>query len=736
MRDERKSQYSVEQALLKNTTSLTCMETPKEMVAGRYLYENAGGVTDGYSILCSCREGSSATSMSMLRAILRQITAGSGQRPSTAASILSLSLILGTHERGVKGQHCVLPCEHERTCSLTPYTARRENGEAAPDEQMFGEHHANNGELDELSMASSKDYIQEDDSMEAEDYIHEDDSTSEDSMESEYEDTPEITLSSLTETGQAESTIPVLKQRSYTGAFVIPSALANTPCADLGVFGFVENLNAALGASYTADEVHPVLNSILDFYGGQNNDFGTAYAHFHGVWGNIVAFDLRGLRDDEEKDREMRQNALGDGRITESKVPPRRVWGLEANRVVPYWMARKHKDGSRYIWGISHAWMDEKERVNVMTPINGYEWPVPIPKDANLDLIRIEMLNLGAEYAWLDVLCLRQPGGRGEHLRKEEWKLDVPTIGYVYDGLHTSVVCYFNGLGRPLSWPPDFDSDRSWFRRAWTLQEITAGVEQIIIGGQTGDDSISTTFRERLKSLNSLYQVENALSQMQKRISTNPMDRVAGLAYLLYTKCIPTYDAEQSEESAWAALVNAMVGESRLELLFCYPEPGNGGKCWRASWKQVMNTTFLSLGGVEVDGETGVGRTDKTDVDWYQGLCINSAKVRGLADTSDKEMPRQGELVFKDDTEEPLTFDILADHQYSIPDGSYTLLGCKREKYDGEEADGTHRYIPITSKMWVVGQQRPDGTFEKLSVVSVDGNLESFSQSGVKIVLC
>ncbi len=57
--------------------------------------------------------------------------------------------------------------------------------------------------------------------------------------------------------------------------------------------------------------------------------------------------------------------------------------------------------------------MDDKERVNVMTPINRYEWPLPIPKDANLDLIRIEMLNLRAKYAWLDVLCLRQPGGRG-----------------------------------------------------------------------------------------------------------------------------------------------------------------------------------------------------------------------------------------------------------------------------------------------------------------------------------
>ncbi len=49
--------------------------------------------------------------------------------------------------------------------------------------------------------------------------------------------------------------------------------------------------------------------------------------------------------------------------------------------------------------------------------------PVPMPKDANLDLIRIEMLNHGAEYTWLDVLCLWQEGGKNEHLRMDEWKL-------------------------------------------------------------------------------------------------------------------------------------------------------------------------------------------------------------------------------------------------------------------------------------------------------------------------
>ncbi len=116
------------------------------------------------------------------------------------------------------------------------------------------------------------------------------------------------------------------------------------------------------------------------------------------------------------------------------------------------------------------------------TPINRKEWPVPIPKDTDLNLIRIEMLNLGAEYAWLDVLCLRQKEERGprEDLRVKEWRLDVPTIGGVYKDA-IKVVIYLSGLGRPFRLKAgDLDSDRNWFRRAWTLQEV--GDRRIIAG--------------------------------------------------------------------------------------------------------------------------------------------------------------------------------------------------------------------------------------------------------------
>ncbi len=69
-------------------------------------------------------------------------------------------------------------------------------------------------------------------------------------------------------------------------------------------------------------------------------------------------------------------------------------------------------------------------------------------------------------------------------MRIEEWKLDVPTIGSVY-AIDKYVVCYLSGLGRPLTLKEgDLESDRCWFRRAWTLQEVG---EDRVIAGDTPD---------------------------------------------------------------------------------------------------------------------------------------------------------------------------------------------------------------------------------------------------------
>ncbi|KAK0479134.1 hypothetical protein IW261DRAFT_1399514 [Armillaria novae-zelandiae] len=504
---------------------------------------------------------------------------------------------------------------------------------------------------------------------------------------------PDITLTALTETGREELTIPVLKQRSYTGnKRVISSALADTRCAALGVEGVVKRLNAILGTSYSLGS--EVVRSIFEPYIERNDDFGTVYSHLRNFWGRSDMEEALGAA--KEKERWIQKRMLANGRIETQTVPPRRVWDLCANRVVSYWIAGMAADD---LVGISHAWVDENDRVDVMTPINGKEWPVPMPKDANLDLIRIEMLNHGEQITWLDVLCLRQEGGKGEHLRLEEWKLDVPTIGFVYTG-YTPVVCYFNGLGRPLHLTPGyFESDRCWFRRAWTLQEI---VHDPIIGGETGNDVADDENRKKfVEQLARLQQIQHPrvilelASEMQNRVSSKPLDKVAGLAYLLNLRHIPIYDETISDVDAWEVLMDAMDPDCLTEVFFDFPEPGNGRKYWRPSWQQVMTTKPGWTSSMPWRGCIEYGDTDQ---DLYEGYFIDSVNVRGLDKGLEEEMPRQGEMVFKTSTGISHTFKISAYHVYPLPDGSYAVAA--------DDIPGPY----------VVGWLRENREFEKLSV--------------------
>ncbi len=186
-------------------------------------------------------------------------------------------------------------------------------------------------------------------------------------------------------------------------------------------------LNFTLGTSYTLD--NGSLSSLLMDCITKYHDFGTCYGHLRSVWFNDLTGIENELRTREALDRDMRKDVLVGQRIVNRRVPPRRVWDLYSNRVVPWWVVR------RYPLGISHAWMEAEDRVDVLTPINGREWPVPIPKDANLDLIRIEMLNLGAEYAWLGCSLLEAGGAGGENIyaqRSGRWmylRLDTFTDG-------------------------------------------------------------------------------------------------------------------------------------------------------------------------------------------------------------------------------------------------------------------------------------------------------------------
>ncbi|KAK0499295.1 hypothetical protein EDD18DRAFT_1102668 [Armillaria luteobubalina] len=241
---------------------------------------------------------------------------------------------------------------------------------------------------------------------------------------------------------------------------------------------------------------------------------------------------------------------------------------------------------------MSHAWVDDKNLMYVMMPINGGEWPIPIPKDANLDLICIEMLNamskwnqtigLEAEYVCLDVLCLCQEGRKGEHLHLEEWKLDMPTIRAVYQ------------------------------ERLYV--EMTTNP---IFRGETGkyamDKQVQRMFQEQLESLQCMHirnpSILGFLTEMRNWVSTKLLDKVVEVVYLLRPNVIPLYNAKQSAADAWEVLVDVIRPRFRVQPLFLMKD---------------------------------------THIDYRMGDFFQSRNVGGLGEVPNKPTPLHGEVDIND----------------------------------------------------------------------------------------
>lgn len=203
------------------------------------------------------------------------------------------------------------------------------------------------------------------------------------------------------------------KQQKYEGPYVIQSELANQTCKSLGVDGMLKELNAIMGTSYTpTNEVIAVLQrfSVDSHPAGKSRtgashgpcDFGYVYGCLRPFW--FKNFDtLQKLMDTlKDQDAQMRRDAVQGPLIVDPDIRPRRLWDLYSNRVVPSWATHKEPIA------VSHAWRRPEERQLISTPINAYALPVPIPQHVTLEHVRVELLSYGAEYAWLDVLCLRQ----------------------------------------------------------------------------------------------------------------------------------------------------------------------------------------------------------------------------------------------------------------------------------------------------------------------------------------
>ncbi|KAJ3545523.1 hypothetical protein NM688_g5615 [Phlebia brevispora] len=558
--------------------------------------------------------------------------------------------------------------------------------------------------------------------------------------------------------------VPVQVKHTTTNP-VISSSLASVPCVELGVDGLLKELNQLSRTSYSKDE--PGLLPILQQCIGLRYDFGTAFGRLRRSWfdGDFTTLPQR-LEKYQDEDTHIRGEALDRARmVVKSLVPPRRVWDLYSNRIVPVWalgglrhvehivsetqlaprqVDERHDPGFIRIWGISHSWVDDRERHNVDTPINEHEWLVPIPRTVTLDRIRVELLNLGAEYVWLDVLCLRQQDSskaENEALREEEWQLDVPTIGSIYRN-NSYVVTYFEGLGRPFHLS-DIRGDRHWINRTWTLQEAS---RRTYVGGLTPSSpfpppswDLDGDVKQFYIGLGAMIEGTNPEREMfahvelcamtdlvAKRKSSFRMDKVAGLAYRLYSKDVPAYcrgkDEEEDVERVWCHLASMMDERCQLQLVLKYPTPGDGERTWRPTWRQLTSGE-TSLPHVEevVGDPVYVGATMQEDGSIeLPALVLDNCIIRNLNAPDGTGCCRRGVLSLAGNGKSSgpsLELRVTAHHQHPISDKQKYVLVAPRPN---EWLLSSRRYI---HKDWMIGRYDENSRrIKKVSVLELDGD--------------
>lgn len=362
---------------------------------------------------------------------------------------------------------------------------------------------------------------------------------------------------------------------------------------------------------------------------------------------------------------------------------------------------------------MSHAWVKEQQRSPSWTEIN-YGEPISIPKDTSLSSVRIELLNSGAEYAWLDILCLRQEGPKEkEELRKEEWRLDLPTIGYTYQ-MSDQIRCYFNGLGRPFK-IENLNDEKHRFNRAWTLQETPKIKSTMNIMGIT-EESPREIDGEENPNMKSFYQklqyLQDAVNPtscsilslvdiMRPRHAAKELDKLFGLSYLLHPRIRPAYVEGQDLETAWGNLLETIGSSYRAQLFFCFPLPGKlRGHSWRPSWQQLLTTntqhTPIFGGSIEYDPEKGVYD--------YHGFVIDETSCRVERLSGSSQSNRIGWILLSSNGNRA-KMPIAVGHSQPIPDENCTLIA---DKYLGH---------------WVIGRNVYGG-FQKISIATTASHLD------------
>ncbi|KAF8459993.1 hypothetical protein BDZ91DRAFT_740357, partial [Kalaharituber pfeilii] len=429
--------------------------------------------------------------------------------------------------------------------------------------------------------------------------------------------------------------IPASKiiERHFEAAEALSAEEADWPCRGMGFKFLLRALTQLVGVSaQLTDDYAAWIRADISWFIQHGFDFGMAYACTRKGWRPLLlpddVVDLAAYRneiwDEYNKAMEWRKNILvldeetGYEVIEDPyEVKPNRIWDLKSNRVVDYTMLCANLTAYAKVAGedeldpeelhydsddITHSWTKDSDKVVYNTSVNGYQWPVRFPARVTIEQVRRELLSFDSnynDYVWLDVMCLRQDAGaRFAMIKDKEWKIDVPTIGNIYQ-LATCVVRYLNGLGRVLS-NRGWDDERHWLQRAWTLQEIrepevthNGGVPAEImhpmnIMGEVNGRQIS--LRKALAPLADYgcCELYDLTREMGRRKATNEADKVAGLFYLLHTTRLPAYSAAVPASEVWVRCFHELPFLPRLEILFDFPYRGDSGT-WFPSWSQLMN---------------------------------------------------------------------------------------------------------------------------------------------------
>ncbi|GJE93720.1 hypothetical protein PsYK624_098810 [Phanerochaete sordida] len=496
---------------------------------------------------------------------------------------------------------------------------------------------------------------------------------------------PEKDLFRSSGPGRCFTLVPsdVPMQRMHVGNGVVTNDWADLSCKMLSVEELLSRLNEVLGTDYTFEAKHG-LHECLTYFLQECCDLGEVYGILRPRWSHDFR-DLRSTMACLERDlAELRSYTLQGSYVNNYRLPPRRVWDLRSNRVLPFYcLPRGPDDDLRSIpskvWCVSHSWVDDREIQYVWTPINARLWPVPIPYGTTLEYVRAELLNMGAEYVWLDVLCLRQRWAENEEheaLRSEEWKSDVPTIGYIYhESQYRPCITYFNGLGLALrTTSATVQSSRHWFNRAWTIQEcVPAWLPAGLTGEQLpGGQGFFARVDAVIRSLADINERVLLIEDIRDRYSSKALDKLSGLGYLLGRDTLPLYQLKEEPtmedlEEAWTQLVKHMHERPRTFIFLLQPSDRPFSP-W-VSWEKYSNVEHWTCHPSSDRGEDlrlvdrgDLGKPEAAGEYHHLGYATIPCRITGLATRGKRSTSRE-------------TVKLSFDPAQNMPDMELTITG-------------------------------------------------------------